>query len=57
MLKKLIKIKRGCSEYYDVSTIIIDDKALKYNSDWQSYENKFDEKNPDLIYDKSQLLH
>ena len=53
--KNLIcKIKRGCSEYYDKYPDYnrFDDKALKYNSDWQSYENKFDEKNPDLIYDK-----
>ena len=53
--KKLIcKIKRGCSEYYDKYPDYnrLDNKALKYNSDWQNYEKKFDEKNSDLIFDK-----
>ena len=53
--KNLIcKIKRGCSEYYDKYPDYnrFDDKALKYNSEWQVYEKKFDEKNPDLIFDK-----
>ena len=53
--KKLIcKIKRGCSEYYDKYPDYnrLDDKALEYNLDWISYEKKFDEKNPDLIFNK-----
>ena len=53
--KKLIcKIKRGCSEYYDKYPDYnrLDDKALKYNSEWINYEKKFDEKNSDLIFDK-----
>ena len=53
--KKLIcKIKRGCSEYYEKYPDYnrLDNKALKYNSDWQSLEKKFDEKNLDIIFDK-----
>ena len=53
--KKLIcKIKRGCSEYYEKYPDYnrLDSKALKYNSDWQSLEKKFDEKNLDIIFDK-----
>lgn len=48
------KIKRGCSEYYDKYPDYnrLDDKALKYNSSWKSYEKKFDKKNPDLIFDR-----
>ena len=48
------KIKRGCSEYYvkypDYNRI--DDEAMKYNEKWEEYEKEFDEKNPDLIFDK-----
>ena len=53
--KNLIcKIKRGCSEYYEKYPDYnrLDEKALNYNSNWESYEKKFDEKNPDLIFDK-----
>ena len=54
-LKKnlICKIKRGCSEYYDKYPDYnrLDNEALKYNSNWQDYEKKFDEKNPDLIFD------
>ncbi len=48
------KIKRGCSEYYvkypDYNRI--DNEAMKYDEKWKGYEKKFDEKNPDLIFDK-----
>ena len=48
------KIKRGCSEYYVKFPNYnkLDDTALKYNSDWNDYETEFDEKNPDMIFDK-----
>ena len=48
------KIKRGCSEYYvkypDYNRI--DKEAMRYNEKWEKYEKEFDEKNPDLIFDK-----
>ena len=48
------EIKRGCSEYYSKYPNYnrLDDKALKYNSNWETSEIKFDEKNPDLIFEK-----
>ena len=48
------KIKRGCTEYnikysnYDDLT----ENAMKYNQEWQKYENLIDEKNPDLNFEK-----
>ena len=50
----LCEIKRGCSEYYDKYPDYnrFDNKAQKYDTNWLSYEKKFDEINPDLIYEK-----
>ena len=48
------KIKRGCTEYnikysnYDDLT----ENAMKYNPEWEKYENLVDEKNPDLNFEK-----
>ena len=48
------KIKRGCSEYYvkypDYN--LLDNKAMEYDEKWKEFEKEFDEKNPDLIFDK-----
>tara|TARA_Y100000591_G_scaffold323165_1_gene340518 strand:+ start:2695 stop:3966 length:1272 start_codon:yes stop_codon:yes gene_type:complete len=48
------KIKRGCSEYYFKfpSYNKLDNTAMSYNSNWKNYEIEFDEKNPDMIFDK-----
>ena len=48
------QIKRGCSEYYSKYPNYnrLDNEALKYNLNWESFETKFDEKNPDLIFNK-----
>ncbi len=50
-----LKIKRGCSEYYDKFPSYNDltENALKYDSKWESYEKEFDKKNPDLIFRKN----
>jgi len=50
-----LKIKRGCSEYYDKfpSYNDLSENALKYDSKWESYEKEFDKKNPDLIFRKN----
>jgi len=48
------KIKRGCSEYnvkypkYDDLT----NDAMKYDPNWKEFEQEFDKKNPDMIFDK-----
>ena len=50
-----LKIKRGCSEYYEKypSYNDLSKNALKYNSKWNIYENEFDKKNPNLIFKKN----
>ena len=48
------KIKRGCSEYgfQHPSYDSLKDNAMTYNSSWEKYEKKTDEKYPELTFDK-----
>jgi len=50
-----LKIKRGCSEYYDKfpSYNDLSEDALRYNNKWEIYEKEFDKKNPNLIFKKN----
>ena len=49
------KIKRGCSEYYPKFPTYnkLDESAMSYDEKNKEQEKIFDEKNPDLIFDKN----